>query len=299
MSEAHLRLAVTGLTGQVVNALIARAPREIEIIALGRPQLELSRREAVLTSLRHARCDAIINSAAYTQVDKAESEPELALRVNGDGARNVAQAAAELGVPLLHISTDYVFDGLLDRPYREDDETKPTSVYGRSKLAGEEQIRALNPHHAILRTAWVYSPYGTNFVKTMLRLGADQDEVSVVADQLGNPTSALDIADALIEIAKNIIRDSSEALRGTFHMSGQGEASWADIAQAIFETAESHGRRPVKVRRIKTSEYPTLAQRPANSRLDNSKLHTVYGIKLPHWRVSLADCVVRLLTAKP
>ena len=295
MSGNRLRLAVTGLTGQVVSALIARAPRDVEIIALGRPQLELSKRDAVLASLRHAQCDAIINAAAYTQVDKAESEADLAMRINGDGAGNVAQAAVELGVPLLHLSTDYVFDGSLDRPYQEDDQTNPTSVYGRSKLAGEEQIRALHPRHVILRTAWVYSPYGANFVKTMLRLGADREEVSVVCDQLGNPTSALDIADALIEIAKRLSRDNSEALCGTFHMSGQGEASWADMAQAIFDTSQTQGRKPVKVRRITTKDYPTPAKRPANSRLDNAKLNNAYSITLPHWRSSLTQCVEQLL----
>ena len=295
MSDSRLRLAVTGLTGQVVSALIARAPRDVEIIALGRPQLELSKRDAVLASLRHAQCDAIINAAAYTQVDKAESEADLAMRINGDGAGNVAQAAVELGVPLLHLSTDYVFDGSLDRPYQEDDQTNPTSVYGRSKLAGEEQIRALHPRHVILRTAWVYSPYGANFVKTMLRLGADRDEVSVVCDQLGNPTSALDIADALVEIAKRLSRDNSEALCGTFHMSGQGEANWADMAQAIFDTSQGQGRKPVKVRRITTQDYPTPAKRPANSRLDNAKLNNAYSITLPHWRSSLTQCVEQLL----
>lgn len=247
MSEKHLRIAVTGLTGQVVSALIARAPKDIEIIALGRPQLELSRRGAVLASLRHSRCHAIINAAAYTNVDKAETEPSIAMRINGDGAGNVAQAAAELDVPLLHLSTDYVFDGTLDIPYQEMDETNPTSVYGRSKLVGEEQIRNIHPQHVILRTSWVYSPYGTNFVKTMLRLGTDRDEVSVVADQLGSPTSALDISDALSKIVRRLSQDKSEALYGTFHMSGQGEATWADFAQMIYEIAETQGRKPVRL----------------------------------------------------
>ena len=295
MSEKHLRLAVTGLTGQVVSALIARAPRDVEIIALGRPQLELSRRDAVLASLRHAQCSAIINAAAYTLVDKAESEAELAMRINGDGAGNVAQAAAELGVPLLHLSTDYVFCGNLDRPYREEDETNPISVYGRSKLAGEQQIRAIHGRHIILRTAWVYSPYGTNFVKTMLRLGANRDEVSVVSDQLGNPTSALDIADALIEITRRVVQDPSEILYGTFHMSGQGETSWADIAQTIFDVAQAQGRKSVKVCRIKTEDYLTPAKRPENSRLDNAKLKNVYGVALPHWKSSVIQCVEQLL----
>ncbi len=295
MSDSRLRLAVTGLRGQVVSALIERAPTDVEIIALGRPQLELSRREAVLASLRNARCDAIINAAAYTGVDKAESESELAIKINGEGAGNVAQAAAALNVPLLHLSTDYVFDGCLDRPYNEKDLTNPASVYGRSKLLGEEKIRAIHPLHVILRTAWVYSPFGANFVKTMLRLGADRDEVRVVSDQIGNPTSALDIAEALIEIGRKTIQDPSEVLCGTFHMSGQGEASWADMAQAIFEAAANQGRKPVQVRRITTQDYPTPAKRPANSRLDNTKIQNVYGIKLPQWRSSLGACVERLL----
>ena len=295
MNDCRLRLAVTGLSGQVVSALIERAPLDVEIIALGRPQLELSRREAVLASLRHTGCDAIINAAAYTMVDKAESEPDLAMRINGDGAGNVARAAAALGVPLLHLSTDYVFDGLMDRPYREDDETNPTSVYGQSKLHGEAQIRSSHGHHVILRTAWVYSPFGTNFVKTMLRLGADRDEIGVVSDQLGNPTSALDIADALIQIAKRIARDPSDLLFGTFHMSGQGEASWADMANAIFERAQLHDKKPVRVRPILTRDYKTPAKRPENSRLDNAKLKTVYGLALPHWRPSLDICVERIL----
>ena len=227
-----LRLAVTGLTGQIVSALIERAPRDVEIIALGRPQLDLPVRNAVLGSLRHTRCDAIVNAAAYTQVDKAESEPDLAMRVNGDGAGNVAEAAAELGAPLLHLSTDYVFDGALDRPYREDDPPCPTSAYGRSKLAGEAQIAARHQNHLILRTAWVYSPFGVNFVKTMLRLGAARAEVGVVADQWGNPSNALDIADALVTLARRFVADTSPNLRGVFHLTGAGEATWADVAEA-------------------------------------------------------------------
>ncbi|MDJ0449480.1 dTDP-4-dehydrorhamnose reductase [Methylocystis sp. JR02] len=290
-----LRLAVTGLKGQVVSALIERAPKDVEIIALGRPQFDLEMRAAVLASLRHARCNAIINAAAYTAVDKAESEPDLAMRINGEGAGHVAEAAAELSVPLLHLSTDYVFDGALGRPYREDDPTGPTGAYGRSKLLGEEKIAATHGDHAILRTAWVYSPFGANFVKTMLRLGESRDEISVVADQLGNPTSAIDIADALVLIARRLVSDNSTSLRGIFHLTGQGDASWADMAEATFAVAEKHGRKPVRVARITTADYPTPARRPANSRLDNEKLAARYGVTLPPWRESLENCVARLL----
>lgn len=292
-----LRIAVTGLTGQVVSALIERAPADVEITALGRPQLDLGLRHAVLANLRHSGCAAIVNAAAYTAVDKAESEPDVAMRVNGEGAGHVAEAAAELKVPLLHLSTDYVFDGTLDRPYREDDAACPTGAYGRSKLAGENRIAAAHDNHVILRTAWVYSPYGANFVKTMLRLGETRDEVGVVSDQLGNPTSAIDIADALVLLARRLVSDRSADLRGVFHLTGAGEASWADVAETTFTIAESAGRRPVRVKRITTAEYPTPARRPANSRLDNTKLEARHGIALPHWRLSLESCVARLLRA--
>ncbi|PPD40711.1 MAG: dTDP-4-dehydrorhamnose reductase [Methylocystis sp.] len=291
-----LRLAVTGLTGQVVSALIERAPRDVEIIALGRPQLDLGVRKAVLQGLRHSRCDAIVNAAAYTAVDKAESEPEVAMRINGAGAGHVAEAAAELGVPLLHLSTDYVFDGALDRPYREDDRTSPMNAYGRSKLAGEEQIATAHHNHVILRTAWVYSPFGSNFVRTMLRLGVTRDEIGVVADQLGNPTNALEIADAIVAINRRLVADSSQELRGVFHVTGQGDASWADLAEATFGFAQRHSYRPVRVKRITTADYPTAAPRPLNSRLDSAKLRAHFGLSLPHWRESLETCVFRLVT---
>ncbi|MEF3367838.1 dTDP-4-dehydrorhamnose reductase [Methylocystis sp. 9N] len=292
------RIAVTGLTGQVVSALIERAPKGVEMLALGRPRFDLASRDAVLASLRSVRCDAIVNAAAYTQVDKAESEPDVAMRINGAGAGFVAETAAELGVPLLHLSTDYVFDGTLQRPYREEDETGPAGAYGRSKLEGEKQIAARCANSVILRTAWVYSPFGANFVKTMLRLGEDRDEVGVVADQLGNPTNALDIADALLAIAQRLVGDPNPGLRGVFHMTGEGEASWADMAEAIFAAAAARGRKPVRVRRIATSDYPTPARRPANSRLDNAKLKAHYRIALPPWRDSLDSCVGRLIEAK-
>jgi dTDP-4-dehydrorhamnose reductase len=291
----HIRLAVTGLTGQVVSALIARTPKDVEIIALGRPQLELGRRDVVIATLKAVRCDAIINAAAYTAVDKAESEPETSMRINGEGAGFVAEAAKALNVPLIHLSTDYVFDGMLDRPYREDDELGPTSVYGLSKLEGEKKITEIHPNHVILRTAWVYSPFGVNFVKTMLRLNETRDEVGVVSDQIGNPTSALDIADALYVISRHIIRDQSPKLRGIFHMTGQGEASWASFASMIFESAHRQGRRETKVKPITTADYPTPAKRPANSRLDSSKLKKQFEVTLPHWQNSLEACVQQLL----
>src|SRR5271155_188724 len=285
-----MRIAVTGSKGQVATSLIERAGPEVEIIALGRPAFDLTDRGAVIAGLEAARPDVIVNAAAYTAVDKAEAEGALALGVNGGGAGHVAEAAKRLGVPLLHLSTDYVFDGALDRPYREDDPTSPTGAYGRSKLAGEKEVAARCENSVILRTAWIYSPFGANFVRTMLRLNETRDEVGVVADQRGNPTSALDIADALIAIAARVKDDSPPRLRGIFHMTGSGEATWADFAQAVFREAEARGRRLTRVKRIATADYPTPARRPANSRLDNEKLARVYGFGLPEWRRSVAAC---------
>lgn len=295
MNAPRLRIAVTGLKGQVVSALLARCPRDIEFIALGRPQLDLAHRDAVISTLRAVKCNVTINAAAYTAVDKAESEPDLAMKINGDGAGHVAEAAAELRAPLLHLSTDYVFDGQLKRPYNEDDATGPTGAYGRSKLEGERQIASRYYNHVILRTAWVYSPYGENFVKSMLRIGETKSEVSVVDDQVGNPTYAIDIADALILIARCLVLDQSSDLRGIFHMSGAGEGTWADFAQEIFSVCAHKGQSLVKVNRIATADYPTPARRPRNSRLNNQKLRDRFKIELPNWRVSVKDCVSNIL----
>jgi dTDP-4-dehydrorhamnose reductase len=289
------RVAVTGAKGQVATALVEKAGPDFEILTLSRPYFSLEDRDSVLAGIEAARPDVVVNAAAYTAVDMAESEEDLAMRVNGEAAGHVAEAAARVGAPLLQLSTDYVFDGTLNRPYREDDPTGPTGAYGRSKLAGEEQVGRLCPNSAILRTAWIYSPFGANFVPTMLRLNETRDEVGVVADQRGNPTSAFDIADALLAIARRIRDDSSPALRGVFHMTGSGEASWADFAEAIFDEARARGRRLTRVRRISSAEYPTPARRPANSRPDNEKLRRAYGLELPNWRASLAACCARLI----
>ena len=291
-----MRIVVTGVNGQIATSLIERGRGRADIIALGRPRLDLTNRESVLRAIEAAPCDIIVNAAAYTAVDKAEQEPDEAMRINADGAAHVAEAAARGGVPLLHLSTDYVFNGAGDRPYRETDPTGPTSAYGRSKLAGESRVVVAQPNCAILRTAWVYSPFGANFVRTMLRLGETREEIGVVADQHGNPTYALDIADALLAIAARLAEDASPDLRGVFHMTGQGEATWADVAEATFAAAERHGRKPTRVRRIGTLDYPTPAMRPANSQLDNDKLSRTYGVVLPEWRRSLSDCVDRLLS---
>ncbi|MCZ7447470.1 dTDP-4-dehydrorhamnose reductase [Agrobacterium rhizogenes] len=293
-----MRLAVTGKNGQVVSALQALASVDLEIIALGRPELDLAQPETVLQALRDARPDVVVSAAAYTAVDKAESEPELAFAVNRDGAGAVAQAAKELGVPIIHLSTDYVFDGTKATAYVETDPIGPMSVYGLSKLEGEKTVADNTPNHAILRTAWVYSEYGNNFVKTMLRLGESRDEINVVADQFGCPTSANDIASAIIEIARQLSADSSLRLRGVFHLSGTGETNWANFAKQIFAFSAENGGKPMVVNDIVTAQYPTPAKRPVNSRLDCSKLEEVFGIRLPAWQTSTRAVVTALAQSK-
>ena len=291
-----MRLAVTGRTGQVVTSLIERgAAAGHEVLAIGRPDLDLADPVSILPALEAAAPDAIVSAAAYTAVDKAESEGETAMAINGRGAGLVAAAARALGVPIVHISTDYVFDGALDRPYLETDPTGPTGVYGASKLAGEEAVLAAHgDNSAILRVAWVYSPFGGNFVKTMLRLAGDRDEVAVVADQIGNPTSALDIADGILQVAENLVATPDPALRGIFHMTADGDATWADFAEAIFAASAVRGGPTATVKRIATAEYPTAAARPANSRLDCGLVANVHGVALPHWRPALETVISRL-----
>lgn len=296
-----MRIAVTGREGQVVRALLERGPaRGHDIVALGRPDLDLATGAVEIErTLADAAPDAVVSAAAYTAVDKAESEAELAFTVNRDGAAAVAAAAQRADVPLIHLSTDYVFDGRLDRPYREDDATGPTGVYGASKLAGEQAVLAANDQATLLRTAWVYSPFGGNFIKTMLRLAADRDEVGVVDDQRGNPTSAHDIADAVLTVAENLARDEDLRMRGLFHLAGTGDASWADVAEAVFARSRDRGGPNAAVRRITTADYPTPARRPANSRLDCAKLAEAHGIRLPRWQDSLVMVVDRLVAPSP
>jgi dTDP-4-dehydrorhamnose reductase len=294
-----MRILVTGAQGQVVSSMLERAPEGVEVVAIGRPRLDLADPGSIADAFDAAVADVVVNAAAYTAVDKAEAEEALATRINGDAAGLVAEAARGLGAPVIQLSTDYVFDGSLDRPYREEDPTAPIGAYGRSKLAGEEAAADANPRCCILRTAWVYSPFGANFVKTMLRLGETRSEVRVVADQLGSPTSALDIADAIFEIARQLVEEPAPEKYGVFHMTGAGEAMWAEFAEAVFTEAHAHGRPAVKVIPITTAEYPTPAKRPANSRLDGGRLARDYGVTLPHWRDSIKPVVARLLSSQP
>ncbi|MBX7487834.1 dTDP-4-dehydrorhamnose reductase [Qipengyuania sp. GH25] len=292
-----MRVAVTGKSGQVVTALIERGGAAgHDVVALGRPEMDLSDPASVARAFELATPDVVVSAAAYTAVDKAESEPDMAYVVNGAGAGAVARAAKALGVPMIHVSTDYVFDGMLDRPYVEADPTSPTGVYGASKLAGEEAVLSEHGDNvAILRVAWVYSPFGANFVKTMLRLAGGQDKVSIVADQVGNPTNALDIADGILLVAENLLSSDDPDLRGVFHMTASGEASWANFAKAILAESAARGGPGANVRPISTAEYPTLATRPANSRLNCAHIAKVHDVTLPDWRTSYGAVVARLI----
>ena len=285
-----MRLVVTGREGQVATALARAGERQrIEVVRLGRPELDLERLETIAPALRAARPDVVVSAAAYTAVDQAESEPERAHRVNALAPGRLAEMAAELAAPILHLSTDYVFDGRKPSPYVETDPTGPVTVYGAGKLAGEQAVAHRNPRHVILRTAWVYAPHGKNFVRTMLRLAESREEVGVVADQLGCPTSADDIAQGVLKIAAAL--HAGQGAPGLYHMAGTGEASWAGFAGAIFEGARRRGGPSARVKPIATADYPTPAARPANSRLDCARVGDVFGVALPPWRESLGRCL--------
>lgn len=296
-----MRIIVIGKEGQVARALAERADAHRAIVRLiGRPALDLAHPSGIDGLLREAGGDLIVNTAAYTAVDQAEAEPDRAEAVNGAGAGALARAARALGLPLVHLSTDYVFDGTLQRPYREDDAVNPVGAYGRTKLLGERAVAAATPDHVILRTAWIYSPFGKNFLKTMLRLAAERDDIGVVADQTGSPTSALDLADGIYGVARNLLeRPREDRLRGIFNMAGTGSATWAELASEIFAVSARLGGPAARVRPLSTADYPTPAKRPGNSRLDCAKLEAVHGLRLPSWHPSLDRCVERLVGEAP
>ena len=290
-----MRLAVTGRNGQVAASLVERAAlhTDVEVVAIGRPDLDLEQPETVGPAILAARPDIVVNAAAYTAVDKAESEPERAFTVNRDGAEAAASSAQSLGVPFIQLSTDYVYPGDKAAPYVESDSTGPLGVYGASKLAGEEAVLAVHPDALIFRTSWVYSPFGANFVKTMLRVGKERDLLRVVDDQQGNPTSALDIADAILRIAPRLVAGPGEG--GVYHLCGEGTTTWCGFARFIFETSARLGGPSPRVEAITTADYPTPAKRPANSRMDSSAFAQRFGFRLRPWQDAAADTVARLL----
>ncbi|WEX74994.1 dTDP-4-dehydrorhamnose reductase [Sinorhizobium numidicum] len=288
-----MKILVTGTKGQVVTSVVEAAARlrGAELITLGRPEFDLTEPLAIKEAIVAAKPDIVISAAAYTAVDRAEDEPDLAYAVNVVGAASVAEAAASLRVPIIHLSTDYVFSGEGRGPRREDDETRPHSVYGSTKLEGERAIASLTPHHIILRTSWVYSPFGGNFVKTMLRLAESRETLSVVSDQYGCPTSALDLAAAILIIATQPIRDRF----GVYHLAGAGESNRSGFARQILAASRRHGGPFADVRDIASADYPTKARCPQDSRLCTEKFEKTFGWHLPAWQISTETVVQRIL----
>jgi dTDP-4-dehydrorhamnose reductase len=292
-----VRVLVTGANGQIARSLVeCGEARGDSVIALGRAQLDLAAPESLDPAVQAARPDVIVNAAAYTAVDTAEQEPMAATLVNAIGAGQLASCARKFGLPIVHLSTDYVFDGRQSRPYTEQDAVAPLGAYGRSKAAGERAVAAATSDHAIIRTAWVYSSFGRNFVDTMLRLARTRSPIRVVADQHGAPSYAIDVAEGILTVAQNLIERRSEpARRGVFHMTATGATTWADFATLIFDLAAQRGGPSAEVEPVTTSEYAAAAPRPANSCLDCSKLARIHGVVLPPWQTSLAACIARLL----
>ena len=292
-----MRVLVAGREGQVARALVARLLSEgHQVTALEPPELDLTARESIAAAMAAAAPDLVVNAAAYTAVDRAEDQPELALAVNATGAGWLAEAAGARGVPFVHFSTDYVFNGLKGAPYVETDATNPLGIYGATKEAGEGAVLAANPRSVVIRTAWVCSADGANFVKTMLRLSKERDELRVVADQHGAPTFAADLADAVVRMAPRLlVAPAGDAAFGLFHLSGAPHTTWHGFTAEILEQAAKRGHPRPRLIPIATSDYPTKARRPADGRLDCSKIKRVHGISPADWRVSLGRCLDMLV----
>ena len=277
------RIVVFGRTGQLATELLRQCPDDVVMTALGRADVDLADPEKAAARVHAAEADVIINAAAYTAVDRAESEEEAAHLVNAAAPAAMARAAAARGIPFLHVSSDYVYDGSGTQPWTPDSPTGPLGAYGRTKLAGDLGVVAAGGPHAVLRTSWVFSAHGGNFVKTMLRLGAERDRLTIVADQIGGPTAAGDIAAALLTMARAFAEGRGAS--GIYHFAGAPDVSWADFAREIFAQARMTG---VRVEDIPTTAYPTPARRPGNSRLDCTSLEAAFAIVRPDWRTSLA-----------
>ena len=293
-----MRVYVIGSEGQVARSLreAARSVDNITIECSSRACLDVLRPHSVAKALAAFSPDIVINPAAYTGVDRAESEPELAFSINRDGAAHVATATKRLSIPLIHLSTDYVFDGKKDGFYVESDPVAPNSVYGRSKLEGEIAVSSANERSVILRTSWVYAPFGANFVRTMLRLASERDHLRVVNDQIGCPTYAPDIAQAILSIAKTIRSAGWQSrFAGVTHLAGPEDVTWYTFAQNIMRLLMARGHPTAEVEAVSTAEYRTAAVRPANSRLDCARLFSMFNLRLPALSHSLEPCLDRLL----
>jgi dTDP-4-dehydrorhamnose reductase len=290
-----MRVLVAGREGQVARALLSSLDGH-QVTALEPPELDLTRRDSIVAAVAEARPDLVVNAAAYTAVDRAEDQPDLARAVNATGAGWLAAAAAARNAPFVHFSTDYVFDGLKGAPYVETDPVSPLGVYGATKAEGERLVLAANPRSVVLRTAWVCSPDGANFVKTMLRLATEREELRVVADQYGAPTFAADLAAAVARMAPRLVAaDAGDAAFGLFHLTGQPHTTWHGFTEAILEGAARRGHPRPRLVPITTAAYPTKARRPADGRLDCSRVAQVFGIAPADWRQSLGRCLDVLL----
>jgi dTDP-4-dehydrorhamnose reductase len=298
MSADRATVLVIGCRGQVGRELMtARLPAGMARIGLGHDDLDLTNRNAVRRVIDRCRPALIVNAAGYTAVDRAESEPQAAFAANADGPAHLAAAAAATGSSLVHLSTDYVFDGAKAGAYTEDDPLGPLGVYGASKAAGEQAVRARLEHHVILRTSWIFGMHGANFVKTMLRLGREREQLRVVTDQRGCPTGAADIADAIFAIAHQLVIERRGDVWGTYHFAGTGPTTWYEFAEAIFERAKRFwGRRPVVVP-ITTADYPTPARRPAASVLDCTRFERIFALPRRPWTERLDAVLHNLLGA--
>jgi dTDP-4-dehydrorhamnose reductase len=291
-----MKILVTGAHGQLARSLVERATglTGFELTAIGRPKLDLAVPGSAEAIILKRKPELVINTAADTDVDGAEEHQQLAARLNAEGAGEVAAAAAAVGAPVIQLSTDYVFGGHGTTGHGEDAPTRPLNAYGRTKLAGEQAVRSANPAHLILRTAWVYSPFGRNFVKTMFEAAEERDELRVVADQRGNPTSALDLAGALLAIAQNWQRGGTLGQGETYHLTGSGEASWHELAEEVMAQRKKLGLRVANIVPIPARDWPMRAVRPEYSVLDSGKFARDFGIRLPDWHQSVGEVVKRL-----
>jgi dTDP-4-dehydrorhamnose reductase len=294
-ARRQVKILVIGREGQLARGLVEAAdPSGVQVVAFGRPDIDLVDEKSVAALVSRERPDAVVNAAAYTAVDAAENQSGLANAVNALGAEYVAGACAAHSIPIVHISTDYVFDGTKDSPYREDDPTGPINAYGRSKLEGERLVANACERHLILRTAWLHSPWGTNFVKTMLRLAADRPLIRVVDDQKGSPTYVPHLASIVLAVAARAAADPVGTRWGIYHAVDGGETTWFGFAREVFQSAAEHELPAAKTAPIATADFPTPARRPVNSRLNCDRLQLSFGLELPDWRLGVAECVARL-----
>ncbi|CAI9121088.1 dTDP-4-dehydrorhamnose reductase [Brytella acorum] len=287
------KILVTGGSGQLAVSLETLG--QGRVIRVGRPEFDFDRPETIAAAIARYHPEIVVNAAAWTAVDLAETEKEGATRANESGPAELATACAAAGIPLIHVSTDYVFSGDKGAPYVETDPVSPETVYGSTKAAGEQAVLAANPQSIVLRTSWVYSAHGKNFVRTMINAGARNPQLKVVGDQSGNPTSSDDLAQAIFAIIAKIETGGwKDSYAGIYHASGQGDTTWHGLAVATLEEAAKHGQAVPEILAIRTQDWPTPAKRPQDSRLDCGKLERVFGVKLPEWRDSVAHTVGKL-----